>query len=511
MDKDLTVIGQTTAHNKNVVFGIKKIDRRQHVYVIGKTGSGKTTLMENMVVADILAGRGVGVIDPHGEFAERILKFVPPERVEDVVYFNPADVEHPVGFNPLERVGEEYHHLVASGLMGVFKKIWIDAWSARMEYILNNTLLSLLEYPGSTLLGVMRILTDKAYRNEVVSHLSDPVVKNFWINEFSRYTQRFETEATAAILNKVGQFVSNPIIRRIIGQPHSTIDLRKIMDEKKIFIANLSKGRVGEDNSELLGAMLVTKMQLAAMSRVDIPEAEREDFYLYIDEFQNFSTESFANILSEARKYRLNLVLAHQYIAQLITGQNSKVRDAVFGNVGTMVVFRVGADDARFLEREFMPTFTENDLVNLSKYHVYIKLLIDGTASKPFSAQTLPPPPLPESPLSEDIIQMSRTRYGSPKEAVDKKIDEELHSGSSDVSDKAERRTEQHLDILKSNAEEESPHRKVRKAADLDELRKLLSKSVGPSDKADGSMDGDIKPDEAPINPDSESKEDPEE
>ncbi len=477
MDKDLTVIGQTTAHNKNVVFGIKKVDRRQHVYVIGKTGSGKTTLMENMVVNDILAGRGVGVIDPHGEFAERILKFVPPERVEDVVYFNPADVEHPIGFNPLERVGEEYHHLVASGLMGVFKKIWIDAWSARMEYILNNTLLSLLEYPGSTLLGVMRILTDKVYRNEVVSHLSDPVVKNFWINEFSRYTQRFETEATAAILNKVGQFVSNPIIRRIIGQPHSTIDLRKIMDEKKIFIANLSKGRVGEDNSELLGAMLVTKMQLAAMSRIDIPEAERQDFYLYIDEFQNFSTESFANILSEARKYRLNLTLAHQYIAQLVTGQVSTVRDAVFGNVGTMIVFRVGADDARFLEREFTPTFTEADLVNLSKYHIYIKLLIDGTASKPFSAQTLPPPKFPEKSMSEEIVEMSRTRYGSPKEAVDKKIDEELRASKGEVSDKAERRSEQPLEILKSNQDDVS-HRKTRKPADLDELRKLLSDSA---------------------------------
>ncbi len=365
--------------------------------------------------------------------------------------------------------------------MGVFKKIWIDAWSARMEYILNNTLLSLLEYPGSTLLGVMRILTDKPYRNEVVSHLTDPVIKNFWNNEFAKYTDRFATEATAAILNKVGQFVSNPIIRRIVGQPHSTMDLRKIMDEKKIFIANLSKGRIGEDNSELLGAMLVTKMQLAAMSRVDIPEEQREDFYLYIDEFQNFSTESFANILSEARKYRLNLVLAHQYIAQLVTSQNTKVRDAVFGNVGTMIAFRVGADDARYLEREFTPTFTEADLVNLSKYHVYIKLLIDGTASKPFSAQTLPPPPLPASPLFEEIIQTSRARYGSPKEAVDKKIEEELHSSSGDVSDRAGRRNEQHLDILKkADTGEPQPHHKIRKPADLDELRKLLGKCREP-------------------------------
>ncbi len=474
----VTVIGRTTSHNRKVVFGIKEKDRRQHIYMIGKTGTGKTTLMENMVVNDILAGRGVGVIDPHGEFAERILKFIPEERMEDVVYFNPADVDHPIGFNPLERVGDEYHHLVASGLMGVFKKIWPDVWSPRMEYILNNSLLSLLEYPGSTLLGVMRLLTDRGYRNEVVENLTDPVVKSFWVNEFARYTQRFETEATAAILNKVGQFVSNPIIRRIIGQPHSTIDLRKIMDDGKIFIANLSKGRVGEDNSALLGAMLVTKMQLAAMSRIDTPEAERRDFYLYIDEFQNFSTESFANILSEARKYHLSLVLAHQYIAQLVTSSVTKVRDAVFGNVGTMILFRVGADDARFLEREFAPAFTENDLVNLAKYHIYIKLLVDGMASQPFSAETLAPHELPEKTFEDVIIDGSRNRYGSPKEAVDKRIDEELHAGREEVGERVGRRVEQPLDILKSDNSE--THHKTRKPADLEELRKLLHKSGAP-------------------------------
>jgi hypothetical protein len=480
----ITVIGRTTSHNRNVTFGIKESDRRHHIYVIGKTGTGKTTLMENMVVDDILAGRGVGVIDPHGEFAERILEFIPEHRADDVVYFNPADVDQPVGFNPLERVGDEYHHLVASGLMGVFKKIWPDVWSPRMEYILNNALLSLLEYPGSTLLGVMRLLTDRIFRNEVVSRLTDPVVKSFWINEFARYTQRFETEATAAILNKVGQFVSNPIIRRIIGQPHSTIDLRKIMDEGKIFIANLSKGRVGEDNSALLGAMLVTKMQLAAMGRVDTSETKRRDFYLYIDEFQNFSTESFANILSEARKYRLNLVLAHQYIAQLTAPSTymTRVRDAVFGNVGTIIIFRVGAEDAEFLEREFKPYFTENDLVNLTKYHIYVKLLIDGVASRPFSAETLPPRPLPEQSFADVIVENSRHRYGSPKEAVDKRIDEEIQAGREEVGEKAERRTEQPLDILSRQPAESGGEipRKMRKAADLEELRRLLHKSGGP-------------------------------
>lgn len=486
-DDGITIIGRTTSHNRKVTFGIKDRDRRQHVYVIGKTGTGKTTMMENMVVDDIMSGHGVGVIDPHGEFAERILKFVPEERIEDVVYFNPADIEQPIGFNPLERVGDEYHHLVASGLMGVFKKIWPDVWSPRMEYILNNSLLSLLEYPGSTLLGVMRLLTDRAYRNEVVNNLTDPVVKSFWVNEFARYNQRYETEATAAILNKIGQFVSNPIIRRIIGQPHSTIDLRKVMDEGKIFIANLSKGKVGEDNSALLGAMLVTKMQLAAMSRVDTPELERRDFYLYIDEFQNFSTESFANILSEARKYRLSLVLAHQYIAQLITSSVTRVRDAVFGNVGTIVVFRVGADDARFLEREFTPAFSESDLVNLSKYHIYIKLLIDGVASQPFSAETLPPHDLPERTFEDIIVESSRKRYGSPREVVDKRIDEELRAGREEVSERAERRVEQPLDILKSDNNE--THHKVRKPADLEELRRLLHKSGSPEEDSGAEED----------------------
>src|SRR3989338_6875654 len=283
----------------------------------------------------------------------------------------------PIAFNPLEQVGTEYRHLVASGIMGVFKKIWVDMWSARMEYILNNTLLALLEYPGSTLLGIMRMLSDKDYRKKVVENLKDPVIKSFWVNEFARYSQKFETEATAAIQNKVGQLVSNPLIRNILGQPQSSIDIRKVMDEKKILIVNLSKGKIGEDNSALMGAMIITKLQLAAMSRVDIPENERNDFYLYVDEFQNFATDSFANILSEARKYRLCLVLAHQYITQM----EEKVRDAVFGNVGTMTTFRVGAADAEFLEREFTPEFSANDLVNLSKYNIYLKLIIDWVSS----------------------------------------------------------------------------------------------------------------------------------
>src|SRR3990167_3311024 len=269
--------------------------------------------------------------------------------------------------------------------MGVFKKVWPDVWSARMEYILNNVILALLEYPDSTLLGVNRMLADPEYRAKVVAEVKDPIIRSFWVTEYARYTQRYEIEATAAIQNKVGQFVSNALIRNIIGQTKSTIDMRRIMDEQKILILDLSKGKIGEDNSRLLGALLITKLQLAAMSRVDIPEEDRKDFYLYVDEFQNFATESFANILSEARKYRLNLIIAHQYIEQL----DEKVQAAVFGNVGTIVCFRVGATDAEMLEKEFAPYITEEDLVNLAKWQVYLKLMIDGVASRPFSAETL--------------------------------------------------------------------------------------------------------------------------
>jgi len=415
---EINFFGLTTFRNQRRKFGIKTDDRRRHMYVIGKTGMGKTLMLKNMVTQDIQQGKGVGFIDPHGEAAEELLDYIPSNRINDVVYFNPADLDFPIAFNIMEKVDLEHRHLVASGLMGVFKKIWPDVWSARMEYILNNSILALLEYPGSTLLGVNRMLADPEYRKKVVEKVTDPVVKSFWINEFARYTQRLEVEATAAIQNKVGQFISNPLIRNIIGQVKSNIDMRKVMDEKKILIVNISKGRVGEDNSRLLGALLVTKLQLAAMSRVDIPEEKREDFFLYVDEFQNFATASFANILSEARKYRLSLILSHQYITQM----EEEVRDAVFGNVGTIVVFRVGAEDAEYLEKEFAPEFLAEDLVNLPKYNIDLKLMIDGVAGPAFSAETLPPfPKLPES-NREKIIMASRERYGTPGKIVEEKI-----------------------------------------------------------------------------------------
>ncbi len=414
----ITFLGKTTFRNQEKTFGIKTDDRRRHVYVIGKTGMGKTVLMENMARQDIKNGKGLAFVDPHGEAAEGLLDFVPANRINDVVYFNPADLDFPIAFNVMEKVDTRFRHLVASGLMAVFKKVWPDVWSARMEYILNNSILALLEYPDSTLLGVNRMLADPEYRAKVVEQVTDPVVKSFWVNEYARYTQKYEVEATAAIQNKVGQFVSNPLIRNSIGQVKSTMDIRKIMDEGKILIINLSKGRIGEDNSRLLGALLITKMQLAAMSRVDIPEEERKDFYLYVDEFQNFATESFANILSEARKYRLNLTLGHQYITQM----EEEVRDAVFGNVGTMVVFRIGAEDADFLEREFEPEFMATDLVGLTKYNVYLKLMIDGVAGRPFSAETLPPIKAEEISNRDKIIFASRERYGVKREIVEEKI-----------------------------------------------------------------------------------------
>jgi len=422
MNNDIIRFAETNFRNQRVQFGIKTPDRRKHLYVVGKTGMGKTTILENMAVQDIAAGRGVGVVDPHGEFAQKMLDFVPSQRVNDVIYVNPADLDYPIAFNAIEKVDPEHRHLIASGLVGVFKKIWAETWGPRLEYVLRNAILALLEYPGSTLLGIMRMLTDKDYRQKVIDKIKDPVVKSFWVDEFSKYRGTFEVEAIAPIQNKVGQFLTSPLIRNIVGQTKSAIDIRQVMDDEKILIMNLSKGLIGEDNAALLGAMLITRLQLAAMSRVDIPEEERKDFYLYVDEFQNFTTESFANILSEARKYRLNLILAHQYIAQLITETTTKVKDAVFGNVGTIVTFRVGAQDAEYLEKEFAPEFSAQDLVNLDFAQIYLKLMIDGVASRPFSASTLAPFSKPDKAHQEKIIKISRERYATGRQEVERKI-----------------------------------------------------------------------------------------
>ena len=416
-DNEVMLFAETNFRNERRRFGIKTDDRRRHMYIIGKTGMGKTTLLENLVLQDIQNGHGVALVDPHGDFAEKILDFIPPHRVNDVVYCNPADMDYPIGFNVLEAVDERHKHLVAGGLMGVFKKIWPDVWSPRMEYILNNCILALLECPGSTLMGINRLMVDKEFRRRVIAQLKDPVVKAFWMQEYAAWEPRFRNEAIAPIQNKVGQFLSTTIIRNIVAQVRSTFDPREIMDNGKIFIMNLAKGRVGEDASRLLGGMLITKFQLAAMERVDMPERERKDFYLYVDEFQNFATESFANILSEARKYRLNLIMAHQYIEQL----DEIVQPAVFGNVGTLIFFRVGAADAETVEPELTPQFVIEDLVNLAKYDIYLKLMIDGVASNPFSATTLPPLSNPTG-NRDKVIQVSRERYAIPRAEIEEKV-----------------------------------------------------------------------------------------
>lgn len=460
-NNEITIFAETTYRNENKKFGIKRDDRRRHMYLIGKTGMGKSTMLENMIIEDIAAGKGVAIVDPHGDLAEKIMQYIPNERINDVIYFNPADIEYPVAFNIVEHVEPHLRHLVASGLLGVFQKQWADSWGPRLEYILRNAILAVLEYPGSTLLAIIRMLSDKKFRKKVVDKIQDPVVKSFWTNEFAGYADKFASEAVSPIQNKVGQFLSSSLIRNIVGQVKSTIDMRKVMDEGKILVMNLSKGRIGEDNSSLLGSMMITKIQLAAMSRVDTPENERPDFYLYVDEFQNFATESFANILSEARKYRLNLVLAHQYIEQL----NEKVKFAVFGNVGSMVLFRIGAADAEELQPEFSPTFTEEDLVNLPKYEFYIKLMIDGVSSEPFSARGL-------SPLSEEqktnnadkVIKVSRERYAKEKAVVEEKImrwhentDEEPEKGKTvDRNDRQTKAVEQKQEAKSFSSEKKS-------------------------------------------------------
>ena len=420
-DRRVTYFAATHTRGKREMFGIRGLDRGKHIYVIGKTGMGKSTMLENMAIQDIQNGEGIAFIDPHGSTAEKLLDFVPHERIKDVVYFAPFDTDHPMGFNVMEDVGYDKRHLVVSGLMGALKRIWVDAWSARMEYILQNTLLALLEYPDSTLLDVNRMLTNKKFREAVVAKITDPIVRGFWVEEFAQFTDTYTREATPAIQNKIGQFTANPLIRNIVGQGKSSFDLREIMDKKKIFIVNLSKGRMGETNASLLGSMLVVKIYLAAMSRADEPAARMAKlprFYFYVDEFQSMMNEAFADILSESRKYKLALTLANQYIEQM----EEEVRDAVFGNVGTLIVFRVGPFDAEVLETVFDPTFTPEDLVGLGIGQIYLTLMIDGVGSKPFSAETIPPIDPPPISYRDDCVQTSRDLYGRARAEIEASV-----------------------------------------------------------------------------------------
>jgi len=382
----ITPIGIINYRNTNQRFGIKDRDRLQHIYVIGKSGTGKSTLLENMAISDIERGNGLCIIDPHGDIAEDILKYIPEGRMQDLIYFNATDQDKPIAFNPLKGIHPKYRHLVASGLVSTFKKIWSESWGARMEYILRFTLLTLLCVPDATLLDIQPLLTDKEMREKALSYVGDEHILSFWYNEFNKYSPTLRAEAISPILNKTGLFTTSTPLRNIVGQKTNSFRLQQVLDTGKILIVNLSKGQIGEDPSSLLGAMLVNGIQLAALHRASMPEEKRKPFYLYIDECHSFVTLSFTTILSEARKYGLSLFLSHQYIEQM----DERIRAAIFGNVGTLISFRVGAADAEHLEQEFFPVFSKADFVNLPRYSMYIKLMIDGTASQPFSAISLP-------------------------------------------------------------------------------------------------------------------------
>jgi hypothetical protein len=416
-DAEISLYGTTNFRGGNSIFGLPRNDRSRHVYILGQTGTGKSGLLELLTLSDIFYDQGFAIIDPHGDFATNILSYVPKRRIHDVVYFNPADTSYPIGFNPLEITDSSSKGQVTSELIGVLKRLF-ESWGPRLEYILRFTILGLLDYPQSTMLDITRMLTEKKFRDKVVANVDDPVVKNFWVNEFASWNEKFASEAVAPVLNKVGAFTANPLIRNIVGQPNSTFNIRNIMDEGKIFIVNLSRGLVGEDNAAILGSLLVTKIQLAAMSRADISKLEnRRPFYLYVDEFQNFATESFSVILSEARKYALNLTIANQYISQM----EEHVRGAVFGNVGTMITFRVSPDDSPFLIKYFEPQFEASDLSNMHNRHFVTSMTINGEKAPAFSGTTLNIPQS-QTDYSNDIVIYSRQSYTNTKTQVEDNI-----------------------------------------------------------------------------------------
>jgi len=416
--KEVSFFGETNYRNDKKMFGIKRIDRRRHLYIVGKTGSGKSKLLELLLIADIQNGEGCCLIDPHGDLAEEILKFVPKDRIEDVIYINPTDRDFPIGFNPLEPVEsyEERQHL-SRFLISIFKKLFAENWNSRMEHLIRYITLALLETPDSSILGITRMLSDTNFRQRVIKQIQDPVVKSFWTNEFSTSNEQFINVAAVPIMNKVGQFISNPIIRNMVGQQKNMLDFEKFMNEGKIVIINLSKGKLGEDNAALLGSMFITKIQQAALARAKIEEEKRRDFYFYVDEFQNFATDAFSTILSEARKYRLDLTMAHQYIAQL----PEDVKATAFGNVGSLIVFPVGGDDAAYLAKEFTPIFTPDDMINLNVREMYIKMSVDGKLTQPFSARTINVPK-PELDYATEIVDRTRVKYGRNRVTVENEI-----------------------------------------------------------------------------------------
>ena len=411
------VIGTGNQWGHEVPLFLSPHDRRHHLYAIGKSGAGKTTLLRNLILQDIEAGRGVAVIDPHGDLCDDLLDHIPRRRAEDVVYFNPADLEYPIGMNLLGSVPKDERHLVASGIVSIFRGIWSEFWGPRLEYILYACVAALLDCENVSLLGVQRLLSDERYRRWVVKQIKDPMVRSFWMNEFEGYERRFLQEAVAPIQNKVGQLLMSPHVRNIVGQVRSKIDTRFMMDNGRIFIANLSKGKLGADKASLLGSLLVTQFELAAMSRADVPEADRRDFFLYVDEFQSFTSDSFVSILSEARKYRLCLTLSHQYVDQL----RPEIRDAVLGNVGSIIAFRVGHPDAKLLQQAFGDVYAASQFTSLSNGEIYARLLSDGQDREPFLGRTLPPSGRRYG-RREAIIRQSREKYGTRREVIEERI-----------------------------------------------------------------------------------------
>lgn len=413
----ITKIGKTNFRNTNQIFGIKEKDRSGHIYCIGKTGAGKSTLLLNMAIADIHAGNGIGIIDPHGDLSESILDYIPRGRIKDVIYFTGCDTSYPIAFNPLDNIKAEDRHLVASNIISTLKRIWVESWGPRLEHILRNTILTLVHYPHATLLDIQPLLLDFDFRKKVLQFVTDKALLDFWYKEFNAMPPQLKSEAISPIVNKVGLFQTHTHLRNIVGQERSSFTIADVMNQKKIFIANLSKGHLGEDATTLLGSMLVTQFQTAALERSKQPINARTPFYLYIDEMHSFVTLSFADILSESRKYGLSLFLTHQYIDQL----HEDIRKAILGNVGTIITFRIGANDAEILKPEFNSLFDVEDFIRLPQYGIYLKLLIDGTTSEPFSAYTLPI--IREMELNKtEIIEYSRRNYANKREVVEKGI-----------------------------------------------------------------------------------------
>jgi len=428
-DPDVSIFAKSNFYSNDVFFGIRRVDRNRHMYITGKTGMGKSKLIELLVASDIASNKGVCVIDPHGDLAINILKRIPKERINDVIYFNPADDVKPIAFNPMYCSSPESKHQVVTGFISIFRKLFSHNWTSRLEHMFRYILLALLDNSGgATVIDIVKMLTDVDFRQSVVAKIKDPIVKKFWTNEFSSWNERFENEAIIPIVNNVGQFISNEYIRNVVGQKKSSFDFHEAMQNNKIIIINIAKGKIGEDNTALLGSMIITKIQEATMSRVNLPEKERKEFYLYVDEFQHFATDSFDQILSEARKFNLSLTIAHQYLGQL----NESIRKTVFGNVGTLVSFRVGAEDAELLSKEFLPQVSTEDLINLDFRDFYAKLSIVGKTSKPLSGHTIKAGEIRSNYL-EEVIKHSQDVYGnSIKEIKSEMVQENSKSTSFD-------------------------------------------------------------------------------